>query len=90
MTITSTSPERSSDVLIWSMTDFLHDPQFGVTFESWFVSYEDMFPVGLEDEDDRISVFTPAKLGPDDHTLYLNFILPENHQIEHLIRLFRF
>lgn len=52
LTTTPSSPDISSDVLLRSMTNFLHDPQSGIVFES----YEDMFIVDLRDKDDRTKV----------------------------------
>lgn len=49
LSITSSNPEIPSDPQFRSISDFLHDPQLGVTFESWFERYEDMFTVDLAD-----------------------------------------
>lgn len=41
------------------MTDFLN----GVTSESWFKCYEDMYTVDLADKDDETkALFSPAKI----------------------------
>lgn len=64
LTIAYSSPEILSDVLLYPMTDFFHDPQAGIGFESWFKQYQNMFAVDLADEDDKSNVrLFQGKLG---------------------------
>lgn len=75
LTTISSSPEISSDMLLRSVTNFLHDPQSGVTFEFWFKRYEGMFIVDVANKDEKISVRLPLRTpGPVEHMRYANFI----------------
>ena len=68
----------SVDHLAKSIPDFLFDPQAGVSFETWYKRYEDVFTVDLANRDDETKVrLLLRKLGPAEHVRYTNYILPD-------------
>nr|VZI39205.1 unnamed protein product [Spirometra erinaceieuropaei] len=70
---------QSVDHLAGSITEFLYDPQAHITFDSWYKRYEDLFSVGLANQDDAWKVrLLLRKLGPAEHERYADFILPKN------------
>ncbi|CAH8430770.1 unnamed protein product [Dicrocoelium dendriticum] len=76
---TTVKPSASVDAITNSITEFSYDPNAGLTFESWFKRYEDVFRVELGDHDDDWKVrLLLRKLGTAEHSRYVNFILPKN------------
>ena len=72
-------PSASVDAIVNSITEFSYDPDAGLTFDSWFKRYEDIFRVDLVENDDAWKVrLLLRKLGTTEHTKYTNFILPKN------------
>ncbi|CAH8431535.1 hypothetical protein MS3_00008193 [Schistosoma haematobium] len=73
-------PSKSHvDHIINSVHEFHFDGLTGVTFESQFIKYEDVFKVNLEKFDDVAKVGVMLrKLGTGEHERYTNFILPKN------------
>ncbi|CAH8585332.1 unnamed protein product, partial [Dicrocoelium dendriticum] len=58
---------------------FLYDAKAGVTFESWYKRYVDLFTVDLACQDGAWKVrLLLRKLGTLGHQHYTNFILPRN------------
>ncbi|GAA52970.1 hypothetical protein CLF_109243 [Clonorchis sinensis] len=75
----SASDTNSVDSIANSITEFHYDPDAGLTFDSWFRRYEDVFQVELKHKDDAWRVrLLLRKLGTTEHTRYSNFILPKN------------
>ncbi|VDN12691.1 unnamed protein product, partial [Dibothriocephalus latus] len=76
------SPGKQSssvDAAAASITEFHHDPDFGVTFEAWFKRWEDIFHVEFAYTDDVWKVrLLLHKLGTKEHERYADIILPEN------------
>ncbi|CAH8556634.1 unnamed protein product [Dicrocoelium dendriticum] len=69
----------SVDAVTASITEFIFDESNGVTFESWFKKYEDIFRIELEAQDDAWKVrLLLRKLGAVEHERYTNFVLPKN------------
>ncbi|CAH8498716.1 unnamed protein product, partial [Dicrocoelium dendriticum] len=69
----------SVDAVTASITEFIFDEPNGVTFESWFKKYEDIFRIELEAQDDAWKVrLLLRKLGAVEHERYTNFVLPKN------------
>ncbi|CAH8549162.1 unnamed protein product [Schistosoma turkestanicum] len=68
-----------TDSIVNSIHEFHFDGLAGVTFESWFKKYEDLFKVDLNNLDDATKVrILLRKLGTIEHERYSNFILPKN------------
>ncbi|GAA50209.1 hypothetical protein CLF_104235, partial [Clonorchis sinensis] len=76
----NSAPDTNSvDSIANSITEFHYDPDAGLTFDSWFRRYEDVFKVELKHKDDAWRVrLLLRKLGTTEHTRYSNFILPKN------------
>ncbi|CAH8609833.1 unnamed protein product [Dicrocoelium dendriticum] len=76
---TTTIARSSVDALTASITEFVFDGLSGVTFDSWFKKYEDIFRVEFADQDDAWKVrLLLRKLGAVEHERYTNFVLPKN------------
>ncbi|CAH8529728.1 unnamed protein product [Dicrocoelium dendriticum] len=77
--VTGTS-ERcpSAETLTQQVCEFRYDADAGITFESWFHKYEDLFRVDLAgaSEDKRVRLML-RKLGAAEHEKFMNFILPK-------------
>ncbi|CAH8512294.1 unnamed protein product [Dicrocoelium dendriticum] len=70
---------QSVDQVVSGISEFLYDAKAGVTFESWYKRYEDLFTVDLARQDDAWKVrLLLRKLGTLEHQRYTNFILPRN------------
>ncbi|CAH8597340.1 unnamed protein product [Dicrocoelium dendriticum] len=70
---------QSVDQVVSGISEFLYDAKAGVTFESWYKRYEDLFTVDLACQDDAWKVrLLLRKLGTLEHQRYTNFILPRN------------
>lgn len=48
--------EMKMESLADSIAEFIYDPDNGLTFEAWFVRYEDLFKVDAKDLDDDAKV----------------------------------
>lgn len=73
------SAKSHADCIIDSIHEFHFDGVAGVTFESWYKKYEDVFNVDLETFDDAAKVrVLLRKLGTIEHERYTNYILPKN------------
>ncbi|KER19644.1 hypothetical protein T265_11641 [Opisthorchis viverrini] len=71
--------QSSVDAITASISEFVFDGLSGVTFESWFQKYEDIFRVELANQDDSWKVrLLLRKLGAVEHERYSNFVLPKN------------
>ncbi|VDD75812.1 unnamed protein product [Mesocestoides corti] len=69
----------SIDGLSNSISEFSYDPENGVTFESWYRRYEDLFRVDLASQDDAWKVrLLTRKLGPAELKRYTDTILPKS------------
>ncbi|CAH8515513.1 unnamed protein product [Schistosoma bovis] len=67
------------DQIVNSIHEFNFDGSAGITFETWFKKYEDLFKVDLKKLDDAAKVrILLRKLGTVEHERYSNFILPKN------------
>ncbi|KAK4470017.1 hypothetical protein MN116_000047 [Schistosoma mekongi] len=77
-----TSSERQvsfNESVISAIHEFHFDGVAGVTFDSWFKKYEDLFRIDLCRMDDASKVrILLRKLGTIEHERYSNFILPKN------------
>ncbi|CAH8623518.1 unnamed protein product [Schistosoma rodhaini] len=68
-----------TDSVINAIHEFNFDGAAGVTFNSWFKKYEDLFHIDLCRLDDASKVrILLRKLGTTEHERYSNFILPKN------------
>lgn len=77
--LTDVSAKSHADCIIDSIHEFHFDGVAGVTFESWYKKYEDVFNVDLETFDDAAKVrVLLRKLGTIEHERYTNYILPKN------------
>ncbi|CAH8596687.1 unnamed protein product [Schistosoma turkestanicum] len=75
---TPTIPQ-SVDGMTSSISEFLYDPDANITFDTWFMRYEDLFKVDFADKDDSWKVrLLLRKLGPSELDKYRNYILPQN------------
>lgn len=80
----------TTESLINSMGEFHFDPDTGVTFESWFRSYEDILQVVFPHHDDSSKVRSAHhKPGVAEHKKYSNLILPKHPTIFLLILLYK-
>ena len=71
--------EQIMESLSHSITEFIYDPEDGVTFEAWYKRYEDLFKVDAAKLDDTARVrLLLRKLHTSVHDRYTNFILPKN------------
>ena len=62
-----------------AIQEFHYDPDNGITFMSWHKRYEDMFLVDGKNLDESAKVrLLMQKLGPAEHTQYINYILPSH------------
>ncbi|CAH8467909.1 unnamed protein product [Dicrocoelium dendriticum] len=69
----------SVDAVMTAITEFVFNEPNGVTFDSWFKKYEDIFRVELAAQDDAWKVrLLLRKLGAVEHERYINFVLPKN------------
>ncbi|CAH8528395.1 unnamed protein product [Schistosoma rodhaini] len=77
--LTDASAKSHADYVIDSIHEFHFDGLAGVTFESWYKKYEDVFNVDLETFDDAAKIrVLLRKLGTIEHERYTNYILPKN------------
>ncbi|CAH8585986.1 unnamed protein product [Schistosoma intercalatum] len=77
----SESQVSHTDSVINAIHEFNFDGVAGVTFESWFKKYEDLFYFDLCKLNDASKVrILLRKLGTMEHERYSNFILPKNPQ----------
>ncbi|CAH8538525.1 unnamed protein product [Schistosoma rodhaini] len=76
---TDDAAKSNVDHIINSIHEFNFDGSSGITFETWFKKYEDLFKVDLRKLDDAAKVrILLRKLGTAEHERYSNFILPKN------------
>lgn len=69
--------EQTIDTLAKAMREFVYQPEDGLTFESWFLRYEDLFGEDAGALDDRAKVrLLLRKLSANDFERYSNTILP--------------
>ncbi|XP_037927866.1 uncharacterized protein LOC119662336 [Teleopsis dalmanni] len=70
-------PEQTMEILAWSITEFVYDPENNLTFETWYTRYEDLFLVDASKLDDVAKVrLLLRKLSTTVYNKYMNFILP--------------
>lgn len=75
----SVTNQPSVDAIAASISEFVFDAVSGVTFESWFQKYEDVFRLELAKQEDSWRVrLLLRKLGAVEHERYSNFVLPKN------------
>ena len=75
-TITS-QKEMKTESLASGITEFVYDPDNGLTFDAWFVRYEGLFIVDAKDLDDAAKVrLLLRKLNTTCHKQYVDYILP--------------
>ncbi|CAI2725915.1 unnamed protein product [Schistosoma spindalis] len=75
----SESQVSHTDSVINDIREFNFDGAAGVTFDSWFKKYEDLFYIDLCKLDDASKVrILLRKLGTMEYERYSNFILPKN------------
>jgi transposase InsO family protein len=77
------SPAPSPEIIIESLTksisEFTYDPDTDSTFENWYRRYADLFDKDAENLDDPAKVrLLMRKLCTQDHTRYVNYILPKS------------
>lgn len=77
---TAVNPETTAvESVVSSIREFQFDPNTGLTFESWFKKYEDIFNIELAKLEDAQKVrLLLRKLGSTEHDRYINFILPKH------------
>ncbi|CAH8510613.1 unnamed protein product, partial [Dicrocoelium dendriticum] len=81
----SAGTRSSVDAVTTAITEFVFDESNGVTFDSVFKKYEDLFRVELVAQPDTYKVrLLMRKLGAVEHEGYTNFVLLKN------LREFRF
>ncbi|KER31443.1 hypothetical protein T265_02351 [Opisthorchis viverrini] len=70
---------KSLDSVAKNIAEFHYDPDVGLTFDSWFRRYEDIFNGKRKHKDGawRMRILF-RKLGTTEHTRYSDFILPKN------------
>ena len=69
----------SAETVVTSDCQFLFDPMSGITFDSWFKKYGDIFTIELAHLDDAQRVRKLFhKLGTSEHEKYVSYILPKN------------
>lgn len=72
------STERALESLSKSISEFTYDPDNDSTFENWYRKYEDLFASDADKLDDPAKVrLLMRKLCTQDHTRYVNYILPK-------------
>ncbi|XP_052901552.1 uncharacterized protein LOC128309209 [Anopheles moucheti] len=70
-------PELILDALAGNISEFRYDPEAGLTFESWYARYIDLFQEDASRLDDAAKVrLLGRKLGTAEHARFSNFILP--------------
>lgn len=73
------SDPRIKETLANGIQVFAYDPDNGVTFDSWYRRYEDLFLVDAVKLDEKAKVrLLMQKLGVVEHTQYCNYILPSH------------
>ncbi|XP_050077223.1 uncharacterized protein LOC126564264 [Anopheles maculipalpis] len=90
------NPELILEALAGNISEFRYDPEAGVTFESWYTRYKDLFREDASRLDDAAKVrLLGRKLGTAEHARFSNFILPRaprdlcfNEMVEKLTVLF--
>lgn len=75
------APKNSREFIIESLsngiTDFVYDPENGVTFEAWFSRYEDLFSEDAKNLDDAAKVrLLLRNISTVVHQKYVSYILP--------------
>ncbi|XP_019542999.2 uncharacterized protein K02A2.6-like [Aedes albopictus] len=71
------NPEHTLEALSSNISEFVFDPENGVTFEKWFARYTDLFESDARHLDDAAKVrLLLRKLDTTSHSRYLNYILP--------------
>lgn len=75
------STEIIIESLTKSITEFTYDPDNDSTFENWYRRYADLFEKDAENLDDPGKVrLLMRKVCTQDHTRYVNYILPKTSQ----------
>ena len=76
-TVSHESPSSSIDSLANSITEFCYNPESGLTFDTWFKRWEDMFQTDFRCQDDSWKVrLLMRKLGTNEHSRFIDHILP--------------
>ncbi|XP_052891252.1 uncharacterized protein K02A2.6-like [Anopheles moucheti] len=71
------NPELILEALAGNISEFRYDPEAGLTFESWYARYIDLFQEDASRLDDAAKVrLLGRKLGTAEHARFSNFILP--------------
>ena len=77
----STVPSQTfttADSIANSISEFTFDPDSGLTFDTWFKRWDDIFRTEFSKFDDAWKVrLLLRKLGTMEHERYINFILPK-------------
>ena len=69
-------PQLILEALAGNISEFRYDPEAGVTFESWYIRYVDLFIEDASRLDDAAKVrLMGHKLGTAEHARFSNFIL---------------
>ena len=69
----------SAETVLSSVGEFFFDLISGISFDSWYKMYEDIFTIDLAHLDDAQMVQKLLhKLGTSEHEKYVNYILPKN------------
>lgn len=72
------NPEQTLEALSTNISEFVFDPENGITFERWFARYTDLFESDARHLDDAAKVrLLLRKLDTASHSRYLNYILPK-------------
>ncbi|XP_052895504.1 uncharacterized protein LOC128302731 [Anopheles moucheti] len=73
------NPELILEALASNITEFHYDADAGVTFESWYARYDDLFAQDAARLDDASKVrLLGRKLGAAEHARFINYILPRS------------
>nr|XP_049464977.1 uncharacterized protein K02A2.6-like [Anopheles coluzzii] len=71
------NPELILEALAGNITEFHHDAEANITFESWYARYDDLFSQDASRLDDAAKVrLLGRKLGAGEYARFTNFILP--------------
>ncbi|XP_037959190.1 uncharacterized protein K02A2.6-like [Teleopsis dalmanni] len=74
-----TEPEFIIEALASNITEFCHDTENNITFDTWYMRYEDLFLIDAAKLDDAAKTrLLLRKLNTIVHNKYINYILP-NH-----------
>lgn len=84
-TLEQKAPVPATEIIIESLTksitEFTYDPDNDSTFENWYRRYADLFEKDAENLDDPGKVrLLMRKVCTQDHTRYVNYILPKTSQ----------